>query len=75
MTADKDYKMCKIKGTKNLITAKTILQCKILKACKGNVNGPEAIAKVQTTTKYNMMHRLEQVPKGVVQNQAKGKWQ
>ena len=31
--------------------------------------------KLQTTAKYHMMHRLEQVPKGVVQKQAKGKWQ
>ena len=24
---------------------------------------------------YNVMHRLEQVRKGIVQKQAKGKWQ
>ena len=31
--------MCKSKGTKNLITAKTVLQCRTLKARKGIVNG------------------------------------
>ena len=31
--------MCKWKGAKNLITAKTALQYGILKAGKGNVNG------------------------------------
>ena len=68
--------MSKWKGTKNLITAKTVLQCRTLKkARKGTVNGYEAKEKLQTTAKYHMMHRLEQVPKGVVQKQAKGKWQ
>ena len=31
--------MCKWKRAKNLMTAKTALQCGILKAGKGNVNG------------------------------------
>ena len=58
----------KRKGTKNLITAK--LYCKALqyralkKARKTVANGWEEKAKVQTTTKYNVMHRLQQVPKG-----------
>ena len=65
--------MCKRKGTKNLITAKTVLQSRTLKTRKGIVNDWEAKAKVQTTTKYNMMQRLEQVPKGEVKKQAKGK--
>ena len=51
---------------KNVITAKTLLQCRILKARKENVNGYDTKTKVQTTTKYNVMHRLEQVSKGVV---------
>ena len=33
------------------------------------------ITDKQTTTNYNVIHRLEQVPKGAVQKQAKGKWQ
>ena len=60
---------------KELITAKTALQCRTLKARKGMVNGWEAKVKVQTSTKYNMMHKLEHVQKGVVQTQDKGKWQ
>ena len=44
--------MCKSKGTKSLITAKSVLQCRIRKARTGNVNGKEANAKVQTTAKY-----------------------
>ena len=44
--------MCKRKGTKTLITAKTVLQCRILKASKDNVNDEETEAKVQTTAKY-----------------------
>ena len=32
------------------------------------MNGWEAKAKVQTTTKYNVMYRLEQIPKGEVKN-------
>ena len=30
---------CAKKGTKNIITVKAVLQCRILKAGKGNVNG------------------------------------
>ena len=30
--------------------------------------------KYKPLQKYNVMHRLAQVPKGVVQKQAKGKW-
>ena len=33
------YKMRKLKVTKNLITAKTVLQCRTLKLWKGIVNG------------------------------------
>ena len=44
-----------------------------LKARKVIVNGSEAKSKTQTTRKYNVMHRIEQVPKGVVKKQAKGK--
>ena len=33
----------------------------------------EVKAKVQTTTKYNVMYSAEQIPNGVVQKQAKGK--
>ena len=32
--------------------AKTVLQCRILKASKTDVNGQEIKAKVQTTAKY-----------------------
>ena len=56
-------KMCEWKGTKNLTTAKTVLKTR-----KGIMNGWEAKAKVQTTTKYNVMYRLEQIPKGEVKN-------
>ena len=47
-------KMCTWKGTKNLITktAKTVLQCRILKARKFDVNGLEAKAEVKTTAKH-----------------------
>ena len=45
---------------------KAVLQCRILKARKGIINAYDANAKVQTTTKYNVMHRLEH---------AKRKWQ
>ena len=31
--------MCELRGTENLITSKTVLRCRILKATKGNVNG------------------------------------
>ena len=65
--------MCKWKGTKNLITAKSVLQCRTLKARKGIVNGLEVKAKVQTTTKYNVMYRLEQVAKSVVKKDVKVK--
>ena len=34
---------------------------------KGIMNGQEAKATVQTTIRYNVMHRLEHVPKGVMQ--------
>ena len=45
-------------------------------ARKGNMNDLEAKAKVQTTQSiYNVMQSVEKVPKGVVQKQAKGKWQ
>ena len=54
------------KEIKKVITAKTLLQCRILKARKENVNGYDTKTKVQTTTKYNVMHRLEQVSKGIV---------
>ena len=67
------YKMCKWKGTKNLITAKSVLQCRTLKARKAIVNDWEVKAKVQTTTKYNVMYRLEQTPKSVVKKDVKGK--
>ena len=59
--------MCKLKGTKNLITAKTVLQWRTLKARKGIINAYEAIGKVQITAEYDVMHRLEQVPKSVAQ--------
>ena len=65
--------MCKWKGTKNLITAKTVLQCRTLKSGKGIVNDWEAKVKVQTITKYNAIFRLEQVSKGEVKKDAKGK--
>ena len=64
------YKMSKRKGAKNLITAKTELPCRTLKARKGIINAYESKTKVQTNTKYNVMHRLAQVPK-----EAKDKWQ
>ena len=44
------------KGTKILITAKTILQCRTLKARRGIINAYTTKAKIQTTTKYNLMH-------------------
>ena len=44
------YKMYKWNGTKNLITAKTVLQCRIEKTRKGNVNGYKAKANVQINT-------------------------
>ena len=43
--------MCTWKGTKNPITVPKLLQCRILKATKSDVNGLEAKAKVQTTVK------------------------
>ena len=43
----------------NLITAKTVIQCRSLKARNGIINAYVAKAKVQTTTKYNVMQRLE----------------
>ena len=67
--------MCKQKGTKNLITAKSVLQSRTLRPMKGIMNGQEAKATVQTTIGYNVMHRLEHVPKDVMQKQAKCKWQ
>ena len=42
---------------------KSVLQCRTLKARKGIINAYEAKAKVQTTTRYNVMHRLGQGPK------------
>ena len=66
--------MSKWKGTKNLITARNVLQCRTLNTRKGITHVYESKAKVQTTTKYNVTDRLAQVPKGVVQKQAKGKW-
>ena len=62
------YKMCKWKGTKNLITVKTVLKCRTLKGRKGIVNGWEAKAKVQTTTE-----EIEEVQKVEVKKKAKGK--
>ena len=45
---------------------KNVLQCRILKASKTDVNR----SKVQTTgSMYNLMHGLEQVPTGVMQKQ------
>ena len=69
--------MCKCEGTKNLITAKTVLQCRRLKkARKGILNAKEAKkGKSKNHCKVQcVMYRLEQVPKVVVQKQAKGKW-
>ena len=66
--------MCKYKGTRNLITSKTVLQWRTLKARKGTINVYEVKAKGQTTTKYNVVHRLEQEPESVVQIQAKSKY-
>ena len=52
MAADKgQIQNVQTKGTKDQITAKTVLQCRVLKASKGNVNGEETKAKVQTTAK------------------------
>ena len=65
LLAKSRYKMCKWKETKNLITAKTV-QYRILKAKESNVNDYEKKTKVQTTIDYKVMHRLEQIPKGVV---------
>ena len=45
-------KMCTWKGTKNLITVSKLLQCRILKAGKSDVNGLEAKAEAKTTAKY-----------------------
>ena len=45
-----------------------------MKARKGIINACESKAKVQTTSKYNVMRRLEQVRKSEVQKQAKDKW-
>ena len=67
--------MCNWNGTKILSTAKTVLQWRTLKARKGIINAYESKAKVQTTSKYNMMRRLEQVPKSEVQKQTKDEWQ
>ena len=64
--------MCKQKGTKNLITAETLLKSRILKARKGNVNGLEAKAKVETTKKYIVMQRLKEVRKDVMKKKAYG---
>ena len=56
--------------------AKTVLQCRIHKASKTDVNGQEAKAKVQTIAKYiQLMPGLEQVPKGARQKQVNVKWQ
>ena len=44
--------MCKCKRTKNLVTAKTVLQYRVVKATKGNMNGLEAKAK--TTNHYKV---------------------
>ena len=67
-----------MKKINNLITAKTLVECVKLEARRANVNCREANAKMKTTMQviYNLMHRLEQVPKGVVQKkQTKIKWQ
>ena len=51
---------------KNLIsTKKTVLQCRILKAGKIIITAYNPKAKIETTTKYNVIHKLEQ---------SKGKW-
>ena len=73
MLTEVNYKMYKQKRTKSLITTETVLQCRILTAREDIINIYEAKAKVQTTTKYNVMHMPEQVPKSVVQKQSKGK--
>ena len=54
-----------------------LLQCRILKASKIDVNGQVAKAKVQTTTKYIKFDAWarEQVPKGVMQKQTSVTWQ
>ena len=51
MLTEVRYKMCKWKGTKNLITARNVLQCRTLNTRKGIINAYEPKAKVQTTTK------------------------
>ena len=59
--------MCMKRNQKCNHCAKNVLQCRILKASKTDVNG----AKVQTTAKcIQLMHGLEQVPTGVMQKQA-----
>ena len=45
-------KICTWKGSKNLIILPKLLQCRILKASKTDVNGHVAKAKVQTTAKH-----------------------
>ena len=63
-----DKKMYTKRNQKSNHCAKNVLQCRILKDNKTDVNG----AKVQTTVKYVQFdaYGLEQVPKGVMQKQA-----
>ena len=71
LTKKARQKLCTKKNS-----AKTVLQCRIHKASKTDVNGQEAKAKVQTIAKYiQLMPGLEQVPKGARQKQVNVKWQ
>ena len=63
-------KMCSWKGTKNLITVPKLLQCRILKARKSDVNGLEAKAEVKTTAKYIQFDAWAR-PKGVMLNRSR----
>ena len=49
MVADKKGQT---KNMKKKNCVKTVLHCRILKACKTDMNGQEAKAKVQTNAKY-----------------------
>ena len=65
-----DKKRVHEKELKSNHCTKTVLQCKILNFRKSDVNSYKPLQSI-----YNLMHGVEHVTKGVMQKQAKGKWQ
>ena len=68
-------KLCTWKGTKNQITVPK-QYCNAEYGRRGKVMWKRQRQKYKPLQSiYNLMHGLQHLPKGIMQKQAKGKWQ